>query len=89
MKKQDPKVWEKKASNETIQGEKKKTKKYTVNEGSRYKLNLQDQRNEEEIGKPPEKKMQSNNCKDVENFKNRMEKMKESINTVNKDLDRD
>lgn len=39
-----------------FRGEKKKTKKYTANEGTRQKLNLQDQRNEEEIGKPPEKK---------------------------------
>ena len=39
-----------------FRGKKKKTKKYTANEGTRQKPNLQDQRNEEEIGKPPGKK---------------------------------
>ena len=68
-----------------FRGEKKKTKKYTANEGTRQKLNLQDQINEDEIGKPPGKK-KCNDCKDVENLKNRMEKMEESIN---KDLEKE
>ena len=47
--------------------------------------NVQDQINEEEIGKLPEKELRIVIVKMIQNLKNRMQKMQESINTFNKD----
>ena len=49
--------------------------------------NPQDQTNKEEIGKLPEKEFRVMIVKMVQNFENRMEKIQESINTFNKDLE--
>ena len=46
----------------------------------------QDQINEEETGKLPEKEFRVIMVKMIQNLKNKLEKMKESINTFNKDL---
>ena len=43
--------------------------------------------NEEEIGKLLEKEFRVMIVKRIQNLKNRMEKMQESINTLNKNLD--
>jgi len=47
--------------------------------------NTQDQINKEEIGKLPEKEVRIMIVKMIQNLKNRMQKMQESINTFNKD----
>ena len=47
--------------------------------------NTQDQINKEEIGKLPEKELRIVIVKMIQNLKNRMQKMQESINTFNKD----
>ena len=47
--------------------------------------NTQDQINKEEIGKLPEKEFRIMIVKMIQNLKNRMQKMQESINTFNKD----
>ena len=49
--------------------------------------NSQDQINEEEIGKIPEKKFRVIIVKMFQSVENRMEKMQESNNTISKDLD--
>ena len=49
--------------------------------------NSQDQINEEEISKLPEKEFRVMISKDDPKSQNRMEKMQESINTFNKDLE--
>ena len=49
--------------------------------------NTKVQINEEEIGKLPEKEFRVMIVKMIQNLKNRMEKMQESINTFNKDLE--
>ena len=49
--------------------------------------NTEVQINEEEIGKLPEKEFRVMIVKMVQNFENRMEKIQESINTFNKDLE--
>ena len=49
--------------------------------------NTEDQINKEEIGKLPEKEFRIMIVKMIPNLKNRMEKMQESINTFNKDLE--
>ena len=49
--------------------------------------NSQDQINKEEIGKLLEKEFRVIIVKMIQNLKNRMEKMQESINTFNKDLE--
>jgi hypothetical protein len=43
--------------------------------------------NEEEIGNLPEKEFRIMIVKMIQNLKNKMEKMKESTNTFNKDLE--
>ena len=47
--------------------------------------NTQDRINKEEIGKLPEKELRIMIVKMIQNLKNRMQKMQESINTFNKD----
>ena len=47
----------------------------------------QDQINEEEIAKLPEKEFREMIVKMIQNLENRMEKMTESMNTFNKDLE--
>ena len=49
--------------------------------------NTEVQINEEEIGKLLEKEFRVMIVKRIQNLKNRMEKMQESINTLNKNLD--
>ena len=49
--------------------------------------NSQDQINEEEIGKIPEKKFRVIIVKMFQSVENRMEKMQESNNTISKELD--
>ena len=49
--------------------------------------NSQDQINEEERGKIPEKKFRVIIVKMFQSVENRMEKMQESNNTISKDLD--
>ena len=49
--------------------------------------NTQDRINKEEIGKLPEKEFRVLIVKMIQNLENRMEKMQESINIFNKDLE--
>ena len=49
--------------------------------------NPQDQINEEEIGKQPEKELRVMIIIMIQNIENIMEKMQESLNTLNKDLE--
>ena len=49
--------------------------------------NSQYQINEKETGKLPEKELRVMIVKMIQNLKNKLEKMKESINTFNKDLE--
>ena len=49
--------------------------------------NVQDQINEEEIGKLPEKELRVMIIIMIQNIENIMEKMQESLNTLNKDLE--
>jgi len=64
---------------------KAKAEKYCANEGTTWKHRVQI--NEEEIGKLPEKEFRVMIVKRIQNLKNRMEKMQESINTLNKNLE--
>ena len=50
--------------------------------------NTEAQINEEEIGKLPEKELRVMIVKMIQNLKNRMEKMQESFNAFNKDLEK-
>ena len=49
--------------------------------------NTQDRINKEEIGKLPEKEFRVLIVNMIQNLENRMEKMQESINIFNKDLE--
>lgn len=49
--------------------------------------NPKDEINKEEIGKLPEKQFRVMRVKIIQNCENRMEKMKESFKTFNKDLE--
>ena len=61
-----------------------KIEKYCANEGTKKS---QDQINEEEIAKLPEKEFREMIVKMIQTLENRMEKMTESMNTFNKDLE--
>ena len=49
--------------------------------------NSEDQTNKEEIGKPSEKELSMTGVKMTQNLDNRVEKIQESMNTLNKNLE--
>ena len=64
---------------------KEKTEKYSAN--GEQGRNSQDQINEEEIGKLPEKEFRVMIVKMFQSLENRVEKMQAPMNTINMDLD--
>ena len=81
----EPIAWVKETSN-TVLGKKMKRQRNNVKLEENAK-NVQDQINEEEIGKLPEKELRVMIIIMIQNIENIMEKMQESLNTLNKDLE--